>query len=403
MTILFGHPTGNPNAHHAALAHLQAGRLEAFCVPWMPSKFAIDLLELARPLRTLGRRLSRRQFAALDSAPLLQGRVAEWQRLLKRARGAGNEGLSYEANDWLMRTMKRTCGRPSVTAVHAYEDCSLWQFEEARRLGKACIYDMPIGYYPAWEATQADLARRYADWLPAGGLPSSRHVRPAQKRREMELADLVLAPSSFVVRTILDHQPAKRVALAPYGVDTQAWSPIGAKRHTGELTFLFAGQLSIRKGIPLLLQAWQAAGLRDARLDLVGAWHLSQSKLAALPQGVRWSPPCDSEALRERYRAADVFVCPSFFEGRALVLLEAMACGLPVIATEAAGAADVLHVENGKLITTGDLDALVDSLRWFDRHRDELPAMGRAARRIAEDCTWQRYRQCVTEAVATFA
>src|SRR5437870_5753527 len=40
MTILFGHPTGNPNSHHAALAHLEAGRLEAFCVPWMPTLFS---------------------------------------------------------------------------------------------------------------------------------------------------------------------------------------------------------------------------------------------------------------------------------------------------------------------------------------------------------------------------
>jgi hypothetical protein len=45
-----------------------------------------------------------------------------------------------------MATMQRECHRTSVTAVHAYEDCSLLQFREAKRLGKACIYDMPIGY-----------------------------------------------------------------------------------------------------------------------------------------------------------------------------------------------------------------------------------------------------------------
>ena len=46
-----------------------------------------------------------------------------------------------------MRTMARECHRSTVKAVHAYEDCSLWQFLEAKRLGKACIYDMPICYY----------------------------------------------------------------------------------------------------------------------------------------------------------------------------------------------------------------------------------------------------------------
>ena len=131
-----------------------------------------------------------------------------------------------------MRTMKRECHRKSVTAVHAYEDCSLWQFEEAKRLGKGCIYDMPIGYYPAWEQTQAELARCYVDWLPAGGLPSLRYVRPAQKRREMELADLVIVPSTFVKKTIEEFHTDKRVAYAPYGVDSEFWKPAEAQAPT---------------------------------------------------------------------------------------------------------------------------------------------------------------------------
>ena len=96
-------------------------------------------------------RLSRRHFQALAGVPKVQGRVGELRRLLIRAMGRGDDRLSNEANDWLMRTMTRECRRSSVTAVHAYEDCSLLQFVEAKRLGKACIYDMPIGYYPAWE------------------------------------------------------------------------------------------------------------------------------------------------------------------------------------------------------------------------------------------------------------
>src|SRR5258708_16632150 len=158
------------------------------------------------------RRFGRRHFARLATAPKVQGRLGETGRLLKRALGLGDERLSYDANDWLMRTMRRECRRPSVRAVHAYEDCSLWQFAEAKRLGKACIYDMPIGYYPAWEHTQAELARKFIDWLPAGGLPSSHYVRPEQKREEMELADLVFAPSSFVTETIRAFHPHKTLA-----------------------------------------------------------------------------------------------------------------------------------------------------------------------------------------------
>src|ERR1700684_2474731 len=101
MSILFGHPTGNPNSHHAALAHLEAGRLEAFCVSWMPSSFVLDLLDLVDLSKTMARRLRRRRFCRLANAPLIQGRIGEVRRLLTRVSGRGDEALSYEANDWL--------------------------------------------------------------------------------------------------------------------------------------------------------------------------------------------------------------------------------------------------------------------------------------------------------------
>jgi alpha-maltose-1-phosphate synthase len=400
MSILFGHPGGGPFSYHAALAHFEARRLEAFCVPWAPSPTTVQLLERAGAVFPVARRFGRRQFPLLADAPKVQGRLGEMRRLIIRALGCGDEGLSYEANDWLMRTMTRECKRPAVSAVHAYEDCALWQFEEAKRFGKACIYDMPIGYYPAWEKTQQELAQRFADWLPPGGLPSSRYVRPQQKRQEMDLADLVLAPSSFVADTIRAFHPHKHVAVAPYGVDLEFWRPEPRKRTSDAMRFIYAGQASLRKGLPVLLQAWQKAGVRDAELLLVGPWFLRESRRTSLPSGVTHVPAGSREMLREQYHRADAFVLPSFFEGLALVLLEAMACGLPAIASSASGGADVVNEACGHVLPAGDLNALVDTLRWFGEHRDRLPAMGRAARERAEQCTWERYRRCVTQATA---
>jgi hypothetical protein len=125
----------------------------------MPSAMTLRLLDRIKPMRAMTQRLSRRHFPPLAKAPKIQGRARELRRLLIRASGWGDDRLSNEANDWLMRTMTRECRRPGVTAVHAYEDCSLWQFAEAKHLGKACIYDMPIGYYPAWETPGAKTRR----------------------------------------------------------------------------------------------------------------------------------------------------------------------------------------------------------------------------------------------------
>lgn len=310
--------------------------------------------------------------------------------------------LSYQANDWLMRKMASIVSHSTVTAVHAYEDCSLGQFKEAKKRNKACIYDMPIGYYPAWQEKQAELASTYSEWLPAGGLPSSSFVRPEQKKAEMILADLVLAPSRFVERTIRQFYPDKKIALAPYGVDLEFWSPPFAKPKNPRLHFIYAGAISLRKGIPDLLLAWERAGLRDATLELVGSWWLCDAARGGLPRNVAWTAPCSAQQLRERFREADVFVFPSHFEGFGLVLLEAMACGLPVLASDATAAPDIVSGENGIVFHAGDSEALVAGLRQLSEAREKIAEMGRSARRQAEKCNWSNYRECVRAAVRPF-
>jgi glycosyltransferase involved in cell wall biosynthesis len=103
----------------------------------------------------------------------------------------------------------------------------------------------------AWEETEAELTRRYADWLPTGGLASRHYTPPEQKCQEMDLADLVLVPGTFVEKTIRAFHPNKRLARAPYGVDLDFWSPGPRGSRNGSLRFLYAGQLSIRKGVPV--------------------------------------------------------------------------------------------------------------------------------------------------------
>ena len=400
MKILFGHPTGSPFSHHAALAHFEAGRLDHFCVPWFPSLATLRALDRVKPIRGVTQRLSRRYFPPLAQAPKVQGRADEFKRLLIRATGWNGNRLSNDANDWLMRTMTRECRRSSVAAVHAYEDCSLWQFLEAKRLGKACVYDMPIGYFFAWERLQVLLAKKYADWLPTNGI--SLQLRREQKCREMELADLVLAPSNFVVNTIRDFHAHRPVVVAPYGVDLVGW-PAPAVRDPQEvITFLFVGQCSLRKGIPLLLDAWRAADLKGASLQLVGPWQLAESKKKQLPPGCQWLGPVSSQQLSSIYHNADVFVFPTNFEGRALVVGEAMASGLPVLTTNASGADDMVSESCGRVIPPDDFDGLVETLRWFYHNRDRLPEFGRAARNQAEHYTWDRYRRLVSEAVTPY-
>lgn len=321
-------------------------------------------------------------------------------RLLTRALGWDGYRPIYQANRWLMRTMARECRRPTVTAVHSYEDCSLWPFIEAKRLNKACVYDLPSPFYLPWEKVQLELSRKYSDWMPSNCLPAAYDVTLEQKRKEMELADLTLVASRYSEATLREFYPHKEIARTPYGVDVEFWTPAPTKKQSEPLRFIYAGNVSVRKGAPLLIEAWSKAGLRDAELTLVGSWGLAESKLRSLPAGITWIPPCSPQFLRDQYRESHVFVFPSHSDGFGLVLLEAMACGLPAIASEASIGPEIITPDCGFITPTGDLDQLVELLRWFDRYRDELPLMGRQARAQAARYTWRNYRSLVIRAVS---
>jgi glycosyltransferase involved in cell wall biosynthesis len=174
-----------------------------------------------------------------------------------------------------------------------------------------------------------ELGRTYSDWISSQRSRVVHEMRLKQKRQEMALADLTFVASRYVEATIREFYPHKNIARIPYGVDSEFWRPGASNEQPGPLRFIYAGNVSVRKGMPLLIEAWSKAGLRDAELALVGSWGLADSKRRSLPRGIRWFPPCSSQALRDRYRQSHVFVFPSYSDGFGLALLEAMACGLP--------------------------------------------------------------------------
>jgi glycosyltransferase involved in cell wall biosynthesis len=227
-------------------------------------------------------------------------------------------------------------------------------------------------------------------------------ILPGKKLKQRSRRNIPIGcqPANFVVNTVRDFHPHRTVAIARYGVDLIGWPPAPVRTPRDVITFLFAGQCSLRKGIPLLLEAWRAADLNGARLLLVGPWQLAEAKKRQLPPGCLWTGPVSSLQLRRYYQDAEVFVFPTNFEGRALVVGEALASGLPILTTYASGADDMIDETCGRILAPDDLDSLVESLRWFNQNRHVLPDLSRAARVSAERCTWEHYRSHVTEAVA---
>ena len=212
-------------------------------------------------------------------------------------------------------------------------------------------------------------------------------------RRVIRAADAVVAVSGFTADFVRTLAPGTEVAIVRSGVDERRFHAGGSTRPPDRPTVLTVRRLVPRNGVDCLVEAWRRAGLGD-RADLVvggagpEAEHVEQ--LAASDPSVRLLGYVPDEELADLYRGADVFVLPSRSgEGFGLVALEAMASGLPVVATASGGIVDIVtDGVNGRLVPPNDVAALGAALTELV---DDAPLRARLAQgalQSAEASSW---------------
>ena len=164
-----------------------------------------------------------------------------------------------------------------------------------------------------------------------------------------------------------------------------------ARLSGGELDaplLLYVGRLSSEKQIDHIRPALEC--VPGARLALVGdgpARADLERHFAGLP--VIFTGYLSGDALYQAYASADLFVFPSAVESFGLVVLEAMAAGLPVVAARVGGVAEVVRPgETGYIFSPGDTGALAEGVAAIAADRARTRAMGRAARAFAETQAW---------------
>lgn len=159
-----------------------------------------------------------------------------------------------------------------------------------------------------------------------------------------------------------------------------------------KFTGLFVGQLVRQKGLHYLIEAWRQLKLPNAELRIAGSPGNSRFLRNYCPEAVLLGF-LGSASLRSEYQNADLLCLPSLSEGFGHVVLEAMACGTPALVTPSCGASDLIRDnENGFVISSANLDQLVERLECAFENRASLRDIGAAARKTAEQHSWTRFR-----------
>lgn len=222
--------------------------------------------------------------------------------------------------------------------------------------------------------------------------------------REVELSDFAVGASTFTLKTLIKQGMAENcVHMAPYGVNIKDFKPRRDFRKIDKMRFLFVGSFSQRKGISYLLQAFKELENEGENISLTMAgrgimdYELVKSyELKCLETHVN----LPLEKLVELMQESDVFVFPSICEGFGLVLIQAMATGMPLITTYNTSGPDFIEEgKDGFLIEAQDVEAIKNKVRYFLQNPDEVKRMGQNAILKSKDFTWERFSAEIIKSV----
>jgi glycosyltransferase involved in cell wall biosynthesis len=293
--------------------------------------------------------------------------------------------LACRAFDW---QVAEQLPRAAATGVVACEISALDTFREAKSRGMTTILDAASVHYAVQDAVTP---------MPESPWLHERIVRV--KREEVALADHVLTVSGLARDGYIEAGvPEARVHAVVLGADSSMFTPDAGRRDdpSRPCTFLFAGATIHRKGIDLLLDAFrrvQAQRPGRARLVVVGPRGDAHPLLDnAGISGIEVVPAVAQPGLLALYRDADCFVLPSRHDSFGMVVVEAMACGIPAIVSGMVGAREAIEEgRNGWVVPLGDAVALAERMAWCVDNRAALAGMRVAARAAAERYSWDAY------------
>lgn len=392
-----------PEVNHLAAALAELGLLSAYVRPYanLGRAWEKQLAKLPGLGQVSGRTFGRRQLPE----PLTKADVREagvlWDFLMAAHGRLPVSSPAYRRlQQFILHARTRAVMRVAAErltderAAVASWGCAEPVFRKAKSRGALCVLNYSLAHHRftrRYLLEEAALQPAFADTLNSHDHPSWYEQR---LDAEIELADRILVGSSFVRDTfIAEGVPAEKLMVIPYGADTQLFEPPEQGKPDGEgLRLLFVGQIGQRKGISYLLEAARRTASYGDSLTLVGQIQGNGQALASYRAHFRHVPHVPRTELREIYRQADVFVFPTLVEGMPLVVLEAMASGLPVITTPNGPGDIVREGVDGFLVPPRNADAIIERLHQLRCDPDLRREMGRNARIRAQEFTWDAYR-----------
>lgn len=351
-----------------------------------------------RSLGSPGRDLAGRFHPALRQARIhaypLQGLP---RTILTRCAGVNRLPHSVlSQSNWFDHTVARHLARfAEPTVFFSYTGTFLETARRVRAAGGLAILGQ-VDPAETEERIVAQERQRWPGWeSPAAAVPPAWSEK---RRAEWAEADLVLVNSEWCRRALCEQDvPEDKLRVVPLAYEPPDPSPTRSPS-TGKLRVLWLGQVILRKGIAYLLEA--ARLLQDAPVEIrvAGPVSISREAVASAPPNVRFTGHLSRSLVASAYASADLFVLPTLSDGFAITQIEAMAHGLPVIATPCCGEV-VVPGRNGVLIPPADANALAQAIASLAQDRSTLASLSEGALQTSREFGLDRLTRTLVNVV----
>ncbi|MDD5069622.1 MAG: glycosyltransferase family 4 protein [Candidatus Omnitrophica bacterium] len=211
-------------------------------------------------------------------------------------------------------------------------------------------------------------------------------------RKIWNKAEFVVANSDDLSRSAKKASQNQSILVINNGVDSRMFTPKSEHKPDETLRILSVSRLSPCKGIDLLIRAIYALKNEDLELTIVGEGKLSDQLenmvySLGLKQKVIFKKQVSHNKMPQIYNRADLYILPSFNEGMSNTILEAMASGLAIIATDTGGVSSLI-ADNGLVIKKGSVSAIVEAITYFLQNRALIPLTGAKSRSTVMEKGW---------------
>jgi glycosyltransferase involved in cell wall biosynthesis/O-antigen/teichoic acid export membrane protein len=254
--------------------------------------------------------------------------------------------------------------RRSGDIVFAFNGASTELLQRAKERGMACMLEQTIAPSQILRTLLHEELRRWPGWQPNLHLQDP-SVMEQREEREWQLADAIVCGSRFVFEALKACGVGDgKCHVVPYGIPLDRFPARSRERADQRLRILFAGEVGLRKGVQYLLEALGLLRSRQVDVRLAGTVALDHTRLRPYAELVNVLGPVPRRRMPILFQWADVVVLPSVCEGSALVTYEALASGVPVIATPNAGA-PLRDGVDGVLVPLRNATALATAIDRF--------------------------------------